>query len=155
MTHAGRQIEIHIANDLEIEWGAHLLASSEPWITLHVSLQTCLDNCRDTAHLVFIAHISNLPAGIIIIHPKGIAGSPYIKSIAVDPLYRKMGAGVALMQFAEEYAASLSRHLFLCVSSFNEAAIQFYQHLGYAQVGEFEDYIIEGASELLLYKRLS
>jgi len=39
------------------------------------------------------------------------------------------------------------------VSSFNTRAQAFYARHGYRQVGQFDDYVIEGASELLLYKR--
>ncbi len=138
----------------EREWGAQLLAASEPWTTLGVSLPTCRDNCNDPAHDVFIAHIKNQPAGIILLHPKGIAGSPYIKSIAVDNKHMKMGVGRELMRFAEVYAANKSQHLFLCVSSFNTSAQDFYRQLGYIQVGNFDNYIKEGASEILLYKRM-
>ena len=142
------------ANDSEREWGARLLSGSEPWLTLQVSLQTCRENCFDTSYNVFIAHVNDKPAGIIIIHTKGIAGSPYIKSIAVDTSFQKNGVGSALMHFAEVFSSKISRHLFLCVSSFNMEAQTFYLQLGYSKVGEFPDYIIKSASELLLYKCL-
>ncbi len=154
MTAPTEPIVVAPATVPEREWGARLLAASAPWTTLGVSLQTCRDNCNDPAHDVFIAHIQNQPRGIILLHPKGIAGSPYIKSIAVDNYYRNKGVGRELMRFAEGYAANISRHLFLCVSSFNTAAQDFYRQLGYTQVGAFDNYIKEGASELLLYKRM-
>ena len=51
-------------------------------------------------------------------------------------------------------AAPTSRHFFLCVSSFNARAQACYTRHGYRQVGQFDDDVIDGASELLLYKRV-
>jgi hypothetical protein len=48
----------------------------------------------------------------------------------------------------------VARHFLLCVSSFNARAQAFYTRHGYRQVGQFDDYVIDGASELLLYKRV-
>ena len=47
-----------------------------------------------------------------------------------------------------------ARHLFLCVSSFNHRAYAFYERQGYSPVGVLEDYVVEGASEILMHKRL-
>jgi ribosomal protein S18 acetylase RimI-like enzyme len=40
------------------------------------------------------------------------------------------------------------------VSSFNTRAQTFYARQGYRQVGQFDNYVIDGASELLLYNRV-
>ena len=58
------------------------------------------------------------------------------------------------MEFAEDLFRREARHIFLCVSSFNTRARAFYERLGFCAVGEFQDYIIEGASEILMHKRL-
>jgi ribosomal protein S18 acetylase RimI-like enzyme len=50
-------------------------------------------------------------------------------------------------------AAPTSRHVLLCVSSLDARAQAFYTRHGYRQVGQFDDSVIDGASELLLYKR--
>lgn len=44
---------------------------------------------------------------------------------------------------------------FLCVSSFNPRARALYERLGYELIGELKDFVIDGASELLMRKRLS
>ncbi len=64
------------------------------------------------------------------------------------------GIGGALLVFAESLFRRESRHLFLCVSSFNQRAYSFYERHGYQAVGVLEDYVIEGASEILMHKRL-
>jgi hypothetical protein len=45
-----------------------------------------------------------------------------------------------------------SRHFFLCVSSFDTKAQAFHAWHGYRQVGQSDDDVTDGASELLLYK---
>jgi ribosomal protein S18 acetylase RimI-like enzyme len=90
----------------------------------------------------------------MIIHPRGLASSPYLKSIVVDEGYRDRGIGRELLKQGEDYFRAVSKHFFLCVSSFNTRARALYEKLGYKKVGEFSDYIIEGQSEILLYKRL-
>jgi ribosomal protein S18 acetylase RimI-like enzyme len=78
-----------------------------------------------------------------------------VKSIVVSENLKGKGVGTALMKYAENYFGKSSKHMFLCVSSFNKAAQSFYKRLGYEQAGEFKDYIIEGESEILMHKKLA
>ena len=145
---------IALATDLERDWAALMLVSSEPWITLGTTLEQCSKACWDPEYLVYISHLNDEPCGTIILHPRGVASSPYVKSIAVAKEYRSNRIGEALMEFSEDLFRSKSKHMFLCVSSFNTGAQKFYERMGYSIVGEFKDYVIEGASELLMHKRL-
>ena len=148
-------LEISTASTEEKNWAARLLSGSEPWISLGISPQTIRESCYNPEHEVYIAHWQGKACGVIIIHPKGLAGSPYIKSIAVDKEYRNMGVGGALIHFTEKLFQKKARYLFLCVSSFNKKAQALYEKLGFAVVGELKDYIIDGASEILMSKRLT
>ena len=149
------EIIISPASDADKNWAAELLANSDPWIHLGVKKEQLLKTCHDQEFHVFIAHSSKIPCGVIILDPRGIAGSPYIKSIAVASGHRSEGIGAKMVLFAETYFSNISRHMFLCVSSFNTRAQKFYLEHGYAKVGEFENYIIEGESEILMHKRLA
>ena len=149
------QLIILPATQEERIWAARLLSESEPWITLGVGFEKTLQNCSDEELLLYIAHCGEMPCGLIIIDPRGVAGSPYIKSIAVTESFRNKGIGAILIDFAENSFRSTSRYIFLCVSSFNTRARSFYKKLGYAEIGELKDYIINGASEMLMSKRLS
>jgi ribosomal protein S18 acetylase RimI-like enzyme len=146
--------EIHPANEAERNMAAHLLANSEPWITLRITADQCLKNCHNPDFQVYIAYTGDKPSGIILIDPKGVAGSPYIKSVAVYPEFRGKRIGASLLSFAEELFRGRSKYIFLCVSSFNRRAQKFYDRNGYKVVGELKDYIIDGASEILIHKRL-
>ena len=149
-----KDIDIHLAADQEKDLAAHLLASSEPWITLHITEEQCKKNCHDPEFRLYIAYKNEKPAGIILLDPKGVAGSPYIKSIAAFPEFRGQGIGTILLCFAEDLFRSESRHLFICVSSFNHLARKLYEKQGFKVIGELQDYIIDGASEILMHKGL-
>lgn len=136
-------------------WAARLMATSEPWIRLRRGYEQCLavvEPQPDTE--VFVAREGETPVGFVVLRPRGVAGSPYLASIAVDPGARGRGVGSALLAFVEERFRPTYRHLFLCVSSFNEGARRLYEREGFRPVGEFPDYVIDGASEILMHKRL-
>jgi [ribosomal protein S18]-alanine N-acetyltransferase len=146
--------EILPATNEERIWAADLLSVSEPWTTLGISKEVCLKNCHDPEFVVYVAHINGTSAGFFILDPRGMAGSPYIKSIAVSSEYRNHRLGSTLLTFAEDVARKTSQHMFLCVSSFNINARRFYERLGYEGVGELKDYLIRGESEIIMHKKL-
>ncbi len=149
-----KNIEIRAATDPERDAAACLLATTDPWTTLGVTLDQCRKNCHDPEFLLYIAVSEERPAGIMIIDPRGVAGSPYLKSIAVYPEFLGKGIGSEMLSFGENLFRGKSKHFFLCVSSFNHKARRFYEHHGYEALCEFRDYIIEGASEILMHKLL-
>lgn len=147
-------IEICQATEEEREWAAGLMANSDPWITLRRGLKACRAACSQPEIALFVAHSGTIPCGFIRLQERGVAGSPYVASIEVAPDYRGKGIGSRLLQFAEEFYRREHRHIFLCVSSFNKRARDLYERVGYHAVGELQDYIIDGASEILMHKRL-
>jgi len=149
-----QKFQIAPATEEERDWAAALMAGSEPWITLGATLDQCRKACHDPEYLVYVAHCGPQPCGVIVLQRRGVAGSPYLKSIAVAAEYRSKGAGTALMDFAEDLFRSEAGHIFLCVSSFNPRARALYERRGYQAVGELRDYVIAGASEILMHKRL-
>jgi len=149
-----RQVIIRRAREPDREWCARLMSSSEPWITQRRGLKESRALLRRTGVELFIGREGPQRLGFILLHPYGLAGSPYVASIAVTAGARGLGVGSRLMAFAEQRFAR-RRHLFLCASSFNRRAQQFYRQLGYSRVAKFADYIVDGHSELLMYKKLS
>ncbi len=147
-------VEIGPATDSEGEWTADLMAGSEPWTRLGREIEACRQVCRRPGQLLFVARDGNGPCGFVLVDPRGVAGSPYITSIAVAEVLRGRGIGRRLLDFAEDHVRPEARHIFLCVSSFNAGARRFYEREGYEAVGKFEDYIVDGASEILMHKRL-
>ena len=140
--------------DDDAEWAAQVMAASEPWTTLGRGLEQCRAACIRPEMVLFIARAGGERSGFALVNPRGVAGSPYLAAIAIAPDWRSRGAGAALLTHCERWAAGLSRHFFLCVSSFNTRAQQFYWRQGFRQIGVLADYIIDGASERLMYKRV-
>ena len=138
----------------ERQWAAGLLSESEPWLTLGISHQQCLKVCHDPEFQMYIAHINHNPCGVIIMDPRGLAGSPYIKSVAVDPAFRNRKIGAAMLSYVENEFRGKARSIFLCVSSFNIQAQKFYSSHGFVHIGELKDYIIKGESELIMQKQI-
>jgi len=136
------------------EWAAGLMAATDPWITLGRGIDHCRAACQRPECVLFVARAGAERLGFALVSPRGVSGSPYLASLAVAPGWRSRGTGAALLAYCERHAALASRHFFLCVSSFNTRAQAFYARHGYRQVGQFDDYVIDGASELLLYKRI-
>ncbi len=147
-------IDIGPATDAEREWAAQLMASNEPWLTLGRRIEACRAACRRTDSLLWVARDGGTPCGFILVHPRGVVGSPYVASIAVSEAARGEGVGTRLLDFTEDHFRPEARHLFLCVSSFNGEARRLYERRGYQEVGELEDYIVDGASEILMHKWL-
>lgn len=147
------RVRVLPAEDADREWCAQLMAGSEPWITLRRGLEQCRAVCRRPEYELFVAQAGGRPQGFVLLHPRGAMGSPYVASIAVAPEARGQGLGTRLLRFAEEHYRG-ARHIFLCVSSFNPQARKLYARLGYEVVGELKDYVMEGASEILMHKWL-
>ena len=148
-------VNIAPAKPNDHEWCACLMASSEPWITLQRDLQACRQVLNRPGTELFLARDqSSRQLGFILLAPYGLAGSPYIASIAVSPEAQGHSVGSQLMHFAEQHFHDRS-HLFLLVSSFNSRAQQFYRCHGCEFIGELKDYIVAGHSELLFHKRLA
>ncbi len=148
------EIIIRPATESEKEWSARQMSITDPWITLGISYEACLKTCTDPEYSIYVARSGNKPCGMILLDPRGVAGSPYIKSIVVSKDFRSKGIGAKMITFAENLFRKESKHLFLCVSSFNHRAYALYENLGFKKVGEFNDYIVEGESEIIMHKRL-
>ena len=100
------------------------------------------DQRNGVKSIVYLA----MDAGI----PCGIAGGfldqndgtrTYLVSMWISPQHRRLGVGSTLVNAILRWARTKdSRTLYLTVTSNNDAAIKFYQHLGFALTGRTEPY---------------
>jgi ribosomal protein S18 acetylase RimI-like enzyme len=152
-----RPVHIAAAAPDDYDWCARLMASSDPWVALGPDLEQCRATLARPGSELFVARDRDgekiVHLGFILLAPYGLAGSPYIASVAVAPEAQGQGVGSQLLNFAELHFRSHA-HLFLLVSSFNQRAQQFYRRHGYEFIGELKDYIVRGHSELIFHKRL-
>jgi len=146
-------LTIRPANDSEVGWCAELMAANDPWLTYKCSVQWSMNVLRWTGSSLFVAE-KGKPIGFILLHRRGFLGSAYIAAAVVTEEFRCAGIGSRMLAFAEGIFAG-SRHVYLCVSSFNRRALALYERHGYVKVGELPDFIADGYCEFLLCKRLS
>ena len=138
----------------DYEWSARLMAGSEPWITLRRDLEAGRTAVRRPGTELFMARDGKEQLGFLLLAPYGLAGAPYIATIAVAEIARGQGVGSQMLDWAEQHFAGC-RDLFLLVSSFNRRAQELYLRHGYTQVGELPDFCVGGHSELIFRKRLA
>jgi ribosomal protein S18 acetylase RimI-like enzyme len=138
----------------DARWAAGLMSASDPWVTLGRGFDACLAACTSPLDILDVAASGGARCGFVLTRPAGVAGAPYIVSIAVAPAFRNQGVGAALLDHVEETYRGRSRHLFLCVSSFNPHARRFYERHGFDAVGTLKAFLIEDADEILMHKRL-
>ncbi len=147
-------MDIREATAADRDWAAALMAGSDPWLRLGATLDSLRHMCFDPRYEVWVAVKDGERLGVVVLQDKGLAGSPYLKSIAVAEGARSAGVGSALLDFAEARWRGEARWFFLCVSSFNDRARALYERRGYAGVGELPDQVVDGASETVMRKRL-
>jgi ribosomal protein S18 acetylase RimI-like enzyme len=140
-----------LADESEARTCAHLMAESEPWLTLGRTFETSLAIVQDPTREVYVARDEGGLAGFLILCMSG-AFVGYIQTICIHPDRRGQGLGSKLVRFAEQRILAESPNVFMCVSSFNRDARRLYERLGYVVVGELTNYLVEGHSEILLRK---
>lgn len=130
---------------------AHMMSVTDPWITLDMNYEQCLKAFEGECKEIYIIEKENVIAGFVILQTSGTF-SGYIQTICVDAAYRGMGLGKMLLRYCDERVLKFSPNLFICVSSFNSGAIKLYYEFGFKIVGELDNFVRQGFTELLLRK---
>ena len=146
------KLDINITNNPE-DFGicALMMSGTEPWITLGMNYDQCLVAFEGACKEIYTARIGKDIAGFVILQVCG-SFSGYIQTICIREDYRGMGLGTKLLEFCEERILKFSPNIFICVSSFNKGAIKLYYKFGFKLVGELDNFIRTGYTELLLRK---
>jgi ribosomal protein S18 acetylase RimI-like enzyme len=145
-------IEILLTTEsMDIEQSARMMAGTDPWITLGIDYERCQKAFDGPCKEVYILKVDGELAGFVILQ---ICGSfkGYIQTLCIDNRLRGRGLGTKMLQFCEERILKISPNIFICVSSFNKRALELYQDFGFKLVGELENFVKEGFTELLLRK---
>jgi len=127
------------------------MSATDPWITLGMDYEQCLKAFDGELREIWLIEIEKRIAGFVIIQTCGTF-SGYIQTICVDNVHRGKGLGRKLLQFCEDRILKFSPNVFICVSSFNKGALKLYLDFGFKLIGEMENLVRDGYSELLLRK---
>lgn len=151
-TSLGLQLR-RLKGDGEARDSAAIMATSEPWMTLGRDYDASLAVVRDPDREVWVAVADGQVVGFIVLAMRG--GFPgYIQSIGVREGWRSRGVGRALLARVEARVFEETPNVFLCVSSFNPRARDFYEANGYRHVGTVPDYVVAGHDELIMRKSI-
>jgi [ribosomal protein S18]-alanine N-acetyltransferase len=146
------KFDIGITKDSgDFEVCAMMMTKTDPWITLDMNKNQCLKAFEGNCKEIYVLKIENSIAGFVILQVCGTF-SGYIQTICISEEYRGMGFGTKLLRFCEERILKFSPNVFICVSSFNKGAIKLYYEFGFKLVGELDNFVKEGLTELLLRK---
>lgn len=130
---------------------ALMMSKTDPWITLGMNYEQCLKAFDGSCKEIYVVETENVIAGFVILQVCGTF-SGYIQTICIGEDYRGKGFGTKLLQFCEDRILKFSPNVFICVSSFNKGAARLYYDFGFKLVGELDNFVKEGFSELLLRK---
>lgn len=132
---------------------AALMAASDPWRTLGQDYESLLRTVRLPGRERYVAHVDGRFVGFLLLNLQGTFAG-YIQTVGLAPEFRGQGHGEKLIAFAEQRILRDHQNVFLCVSSFNQVARRLYARLGYHEVGELTDFLVQGHSEFLLRKTI-
>ena len=131
------------------------IAAMEPWISLGFEVSKLAgflfarQPCTYRFHIT--RHGRNIGA-LSIRHP-WLYG-PYIELLAILPDAQKKGFGKAVIDWIESEIKQEYGNIWVAASSFNEAAISFYQKNGFCLVGSMPGLVRPGFEEKLFRKQL-
>ena len=136
---------------------ADLMANTPLWRRYGVTASSArarLANALAGEGRLFVAVDDEALLGFVWCVRRGaFARSGYIPLIGVQPGETGRGVGAALLAKAEAWLGEDSPDVFLTVSDFNTAAQHFYQRHGYTEVGALPNYVIDGVTEFIYWKR--
>lgn len=151
------EIFIRPLADRDIPGIATWVAATPLWQRYNVTAKSFAKRLQDglgEGAAIFVAEHDGAVVGFVWLVERGAFNrSGYIQLIGVQPGRQNAGVGRTLMRFAEEKIFAQGRDLFLLVSAFNTNAQRFYERLGYRLVGKLDDYVVQGVSELIYWKK--
>jgi ribosomal protein S18 acetylase RimI-like enzyme len=146
------EMVIELTNDhMEFAYCAQMMTRTDPWITLEMDYDQCIPAFCGKGKEIYVAKIEDDIAGFVVLQIVGTFKG-YIQTVCVGEDYRGKGIGRKLLQFCEERILKISPNIFICVSSFNTGAIHLYEDFGFKRVGELENFVKLGFTEILLRK---
>jgi ribosomal protein S18 acetylase RimI-like enzyme len=151
MEHESKYLIRQTSDPADFSICAKMMSLTDPWITLGMDYELCFKAFDGSFREIWLLEIEKRIAGFVIIQTCG-SFSGYIQTICIDSAFRGKGYGRKLLKFCEDTILKFSPNVFICVSSFNKGALKLYLDFGFKLIGEIENFVSEGYSELLLRK---
>jgi ribosomal protein S18 acetylase RimI-like enzyme len=118
-------------------------------------LQEQLAGAIDRGEELIIVEAEGDPVGFAWFLLRGtFATGGYLRLIALVPGQEGHGYGTLLLDEMEARMAAVSRHAFLLVSHWNDAARRFYARRGYIEAGVLPAFVRPDTDEVILWKRI-
>ncbi len=130
---------------------ARVMSGTDPWLMLNMDYEHCLKAFEGAFREIFVLKKSGQIIGFFIIQNQGTFKG-YIQTICISEANRGAGYGTRILEFCEDRILKYSPNIFICVSVFNQKALQLYERFGFELIGELKDLIRPGFNELLLRK---
>jgi ribosomal protein S18 acetylase RimI-like enzyme len=141
-------------NQDDFDFCSIMMAKSDPWITLEMGIDLCIQAFVGASKEVYIIKNDKEIAGFVILQMDGTFKG-YIQTICINEDFRGNGLGKQLLTFCEDRILHISPNVFICVSSFNTRALELYTGFGFKIIGELPNFVKDGFSEILLWKTVS
>jgi ribosomal protein S18 acetylase RimI-like enzyme len=132
---------------------AKMMAITDPWITLDLNYSQCLNAFEGQCKEIYLLKLNEEIAGFVILQMCGTFKG-YIQTLCISETHRGKGFGTKLLNFCEEKVFNVSPNIFICVSSFNVRAIKLYHQIGFKTIGNLDNFVKEGFTEILLRKTI-
>ena len=128
-------------------WAGRLMAASEPWITLGRGEDACRAAALDPAYVTLVARGDGAPLGFARFHPRGVAGSPYLASIAVDSGGARARRGLGAPRRRGRRAFPARAGCSCACRTSTRGPARSTSGAATAFVGELPDYVVDGFAE--------
>jgi len=135
---------------------ASILSTIDPWKTLSYSEEKLYSYLvtPDALLSCFSVKQNNQLVGTICVRYPWLKGA-YLELLGIMPEYQNLGIGRVLLNWLEAEATKYkAKNIWALVSSFNVDAIDFYYKNSFQRIGDIDNFVKEGYSEILLRKAI-
>ena len=143
---------LKLAQGADAEKCAHMMADSEPWITLRRDFDASFKMLTHPEREVYLAISDREITGFVMLNMHG--SFPHLQSVCVAPQWRNKGIGTQLIDYAEKRLFNETPNVFVCVSSFHRRPLGLFERRGYETIGILNNWIASGYSQILLRKSI-
>jgi ribosomal protein S18 acetylase RimI-like enzyme len=130
------------------------IVAMEPWSAMNYpadKLAAFLARA-DAGTARYVVSVKGEEAGVVSVRHPWLKG-PYLELLALLPVAQSRGIGSGIMAWFESAGRKHgARNLWVCASSFNARALEFYERHGFTAAATLPNLVADGYDEILLRK---